>query len=151
MGHLLGAFSRRLSICRPLPIMPSMAPREKSKQAAGPGAILIAADAKKKSIPIWLARNAGWLQEAPLTGAQKAWIEAQGFKGGARKHVLLPGAEGAIAGVVLGLGEERAGDPMDKPELALGQLASLLPPGCYHLADPIGEPELAAVAWGLGG
>src|SRR5262245_26258415 len=130
--------------------MPSMAPRQKSKPAAGPGAILIAGDGKKRSIPIWLARNAGWLREAPLTGAQKAWIEAQGFKGGARKHLLLPGAEGSIAGVVLGLGEARAGDPMDKPELALGHLAGVLPPGCYHLADTIGEPELAAVAWGLG-
>jgi leucyl aminopeptidase len=29
-------------------------------------------------------------------------------------------------------------------------LASVLPPACYHLADAIGDPELAAVAWGLG-
>jgi leucyl aminopeptidase len=51
---------------------------------------------------------------------------------------------------VLGLGEARAGDPMDKPELAVGHLPGVLPPGCYHLADELGEPELAAVAWGLG-
>jgi leucyl aminopeptidase len=127
-----------------------MAARDKTKQAAGPAAVLLAADAKRKSIPIWLARNAGWLREAPLTGAQKAWVEAQGFKGNARKHLLLPGPEGALAGVVLGLGEARAGDPMDKPALAVGHLASVLPPGCYHLADELSEPELAAVAWGLG-
>ena len=112
--------------------------------------MLLAADAKRKSIPVWLARNAGWLREAPLTGAQKAWVEAQGFKGGASKHLLLPGPDGALAGVVLGLGEARAGDPMDKPELAVGHLPGVLPPGCYHLADELGEPELAAVAWGLG-
>jgi leucyl aminopeptidase len=127
-----------------------MAAREKTKPSAGPGSVLLPADAKKKSVPIWFARNAGWLREAPLTGAQKAWVEAQGFKGGAGKHVLLPGPEGTLAGAVLGLGEERAGDPMDKPELAVGHLASVLPPGCYHLADDLGEPELAAVAWGLG-
>ena len=127
-----------------------MAARDKTKQAAGPAAVLLAADAKRKSIPVWLARNAGWLREAPLTGAQKAWVEAQGFKGNARKHLLLPGPEGALAGAVLGLGEARAGDPMGKPELAVGHLASVLPPGCYHLADELGEPELAAVAWGLG-
>jgi leucyl aminopeptidase len=127
-----------------------MAARDKTKQAAGPAAVLLAADAKKKSIPVWLARNASWLREAPLTGAQKAWVEAQGFKGGARKHLLLPGPEGTLAGAVLGLGEARASDPMDKPELAVGHLPSVLPPGCYHLADDLGEPELAAVAWGLG-
>ena len=55
-----------------------------------------------------------------------------------------------LAGVVLGLGEARAGDPMDRPELALGQLRRLLPAGLYHLADPIDDGELAAVAWGLG-
>ena len=127
-----------------------MAAREKTKQAAGPAAVLLAADAKRKSIPVWLARNAGWLREAPLTSAQKAWVEAQGFKGGARKHLLLPGPEGTLAGAVLGLGEARAGDPMDKPELAVGHLPGVLPSGCYHLADDLGEPELAAVAWGLG-
>ena len=55
-----------------------------------------------------------------------------------------------LAGAVLGLGEERAGDPMEKPELAVGLLPGLLPAGCYHLADELAEPELAAVAWGLG-
>jgi len=97
-----------------------MAARDKTKQAAGPAAVLLAADAKRKSIPVWLARNASWLREAPLTGAQKAWVEAQGFKGNARKHLLLPGPEGTLAGAVLGLGETRVGDPMDKPELAVG-------------------------------
>jgi leucyl aminopeptidase len=127
-----------------------MAAREKSKQTAGLATVLLAADAKRKSIPVWLARNAGWLREAQLTSTQKAWVEAQGFKGGARKHLLLPGPEGTLAGAVLGLGEARGGDPMDKPELAVGQLPGVLPSGCYHLADDLGDPELATVAWGLG-
>jgi leucyl aminopeptidase len=127
-----------------------MAAREKSKQTAGPATVLLAADAKRKSVPVWLARNAGWLREAQLTSTQKAWVEAQGFKGGARKHLLLPGLEGTLAGAVLGLGEGRGGDPMDKPELAVGHLPGVLPSGCYHLADDLGDPELATVAWGLG-
>src|SRR5256885_13515691 len=57
---------------------------------------------------------------------------------------------GAYAGVLLGLGEERCGDRVYKPELAVGLLPTVLPPGCYHLADDPAEPELAAVAWGLG-
>ena len=97
----------------------------------------------------WPATPNG-LARRGLTEGQRAWLEAQGFKGAARKHVLLPGPDGALAGAVLGLGEERSGDPMDKPELAVGLLPGLLPPGCYHLADDLAEPELAAVAWGLG-
>jgi leucyl aminopeptidase len=127
-----------------------MAAREKTKQAAGAATVLLAADAKKKSLPIWLARNAGWVREAQLSAAQKAWVEAQGFKGGPRKHLLLPGPEGGLAGAVLGLGEERTSDPMDRPELAVGHLAGVLPPGCYHLAQDPDDGELAAVAWGLG-
>ena len=127
-----------------------MAAREKTKQGSAATAVLLAADAKKKSVPIWLARNARWAREAPLNEAQRTWAEAQGFKGAARKHVLLPGSDGALAGAALGLGEERAGDPMEKPELAVGLLPNILPAGCYHLADDLAEPELAAVAWGLG-
>jgi leucyl aminopeptidase len=112
--------------------------------------VLLPADAPEKSVPIWLARSADWAVQAPLSQAQRAWAAAQGFKGAARRHLLLPGPEGAVAGAVLGLGEARAGDPMGRPELAVGQLATLLPSGCYHLAEMPGDPELAAVAWGLG-
>ena len=112
--------------------------------------MLAAADASRTSIPVWLARDARWAREAPLTVAQRAWVAAQGFQGGNRKHLLLPNADGALAGAVLGLGEARAADPMDKPELAVGHLPGLLPPGFYHLASPLDDAELAAVAWGLG-
>jgi leucyl aminopeptidase len=112
--------------------------------------VLLPAATAEKSIPVWLARNAGWTGNAPLSDAQRAWVEAQGFTGGARKHLLLPGADGIPAGAVLGLGEERAQDPMDRPELAVGILPTLLPPGLYHLADDPHDGELAAVAWGLG-
>jgi len=127
-----------------------MPAREKTKQASAAASVLLPADAKKKSVPVWLARNAGWVDEAPLSEVQRGWVEAQGFKGAARRHLLLPGPEGGIAGVVLGLGDTRAGDPMDKPELAVGLLPSVLPPGIYHFADELADAELAAVAWGLG-
>ena len=127
-----------------------MVSREKPKQVQGSAAVLLVPDAKRKSVPIWFARNDRWTAEAPLSAAQRAWLDALGFKGAARKHVLLPGPDGALAGAVLGLGEAGAGDPMDKPELALGLLANALPPACYHLADDLAEPELASIAWGLG-
>lgn len=122
--------------------------------ASGPEAVLAGADNKKKSIPIWLARDAGWEREAGLSEAQKAWVVAHGFKGAARKHLLLPAADGTLSGAVLGVGEDRpAGlpvDPMSRPELAVGALPGLLPPGLYHLATGVADAELAVVAWGLG-
>ena len=127
-----------------------MPAKEKTTTGSDAAAVLAPATAKKKSIPIWLARDARWVREAALSDAQKAWAEAQGFKGTGRRHLLLPGPEGELAGVALGLGEARASDPMDRPELALGQLAGTLPPGLYHLAQDVEAPELAGVAWGLG-
>ena len=81
-----------------------MPPTEKTTMASDAAAVLAPASTKKKSIPIWLARHARWVREAPISDMQKAWVEAQGFKGTGRKHLLLPGTEGELAGVVLGLG-----------------------------------------------
>jgi leucyl aminopeptidase len=110
--------------------------------------VLVPADAPGKSIPVWIARDAGWVRGAPLTEAQRAWVEAASFKGNGNRHLLLPGSEGALAGVAFGIGESC--DPMAKPELLLGQLAGVLPEGLYHLASEVEDAELAAVAWGLG-
>jgi leucyl aminopeptidase len=117
---------------------------------SNPATVLLAAASERKSVPIWLARDAQWVREAPLSDAQRAWVAAQGFKGAGRKHLALPGPDGELAGVVLGLGEARANDPMDRAELALGSLPGALPPGLYHLAGAVESAELAAVAWGLG-
>lgn len=105
--------------------------------------------------PVQLVSSSSWGELAQLTAAQRAWAEAQGFKGQARRHVLLPTAEGGVAGVLAGLGgaklgSAKSGDPMDKPELALGSLAATLPHGTYRLDTPVPDAELAAVAWGLG-
>jgi len=110
--------------------------------------VLAAADTQGRSIPIHIARNGGWEREAPLTDAQRAWVEAAGFKGAGNRHLLLPGSDGSLAGVAFGIGESR--DPMAKPELLLGLLAGVLPPGLYHLASGVENAELAGVAWGLG-
>jgi leucyl aminopeptidase len=127
-----------------------MPARDKTNDGSDAAAVLAPAGTKKRSTPVWFARDARWLRGAPLSPMQKAWAQAQGFQGTGRRHLLLPGAEGELAGVVLGLGEARGTDPLDRAEIALGQLAPVLPPGLYHLADPVADAELAAVAWGLG-
>jgi leucyl aminopeptidase len=119
-------------------------------QVSDPATVLLPAATERKSVPIWLARDASWVREAPLSDAHKAWAAAQGFRGTGRKHLALPGPAGELAGVVFGVGEARANDPMDRAELALGLLPGVLPPGLYHLAGAVENAELAAVAWGLG-
>ncbi|HWB46923.1 MAG TPA: leucyl aminopeptidase family protein [Hyphomicrobiaceae bacterium] len=126
-----------------------MASQHQINQAAA-AAVLLAADSKKKATPVWLARDARWADAAGLSPMQKAWAEAQGFKAAAGKVLLLPGSDGALAGAVLGLGEPRANDPMQAAELAVAALPAALPPGVYNLASAVDNPELAAVAWGLG-
>lgn len=126
-----------------------MSAREKTFAPDASG-VLVPADSKRKSVPIWLVREADWARQAALTKAQQAWAEAQGFKGNGNRHLLLPGNDGAVGGVLLGLGEARQRDPMDKAELSAGLLPGVLPNGVYHLANAVGDAELAAVAWGLG-
>jgi leucyl aminopeptidase len=125
-----------------------MPAREKASALAN---VLISATDTRKSIPIWLARTADWLQTSTLDAAQRAWVAAQGFKGnGGRRHFLVPSSDGALAGVVLWLGEDRGPGTQDRPEFAIGHLPGVLPAGLYHLADTWLDSELATVAWALG-
>ena len=73
-----------------------MPAREKTATGSDAAAVLMPAGIKKRSVPIWLARDGRWIREAALSSAQKAWVEAQGVKGTGRKHLLLPGPEGEI-------------------------------------------------------
>ncbi len=77
--------------------------------------------------------------------AEAAWLKAAGFAAKAGELLLVPGADGAIAAAVFGLG--KGGDP-----LALAACAEKLPAGIYVLAT---APEAvagahAALAWLLG-
>src|SRR5262249_41087394 len=126
-----------------------MSATERRTRAMPASAAEILAPAAATATPIWFARDAEWTRGAELSRAQQAWVSAQGFTGAPRSHLLLPAADGALAGVALGIGAPR-GDPLERPELAVGLLAGVLPPGVYRLADAVADPRLATVAWGLG-
>ena len=79
-----------------------------------------------------------------------AWARAHQFTGTAKRTLMLPGADGRIAGVLFGLGKGASTEPAGPAITLIGQLASQLPPGLYRLAGDATDPELAAVAWGLG-
>ncbi len=106
--------------------------------------------------PVWLVDGQHALAAEPtINTVQRAWLSAQGFKPAGRRLALLPDADGNLAGAVMGAGSapvtSRPADPMARAELLLGALATQLPPGRYRVASTLPDPELAAVAWGLGG
>jgi leucyl aminopeptidase len=121
----------------------------RTTKAPRPDDAFLAAGARGPDIPIWLVEKGGGLAGLPLEKAQKAWVEAAGFKGAPKQVALVPAADGSIAGVVLGLGEG-AGEPSGPAELLVGQLAQSLPAGAYRIESTLREPELAAIGWGLG-
>jgi len=112
----------------------------------------VAEDGAPAEVPVWLVEKGGSLEAILHDGAQQSWVAAAGFKGAAKQHVLVPSADGRLAGVLLGIGEIGApAEPSGPPELLLGQLAQALPAGTYRLESKMGDPALAAIAWGLGG
>ncbi len=118
--------------------------------APRPDDAFVSAGARGPDIPIWLVEKGSPFAGVPLEKAQRAWVEATGFKGAAKQVALVPDGDGGIAGVMFGLGEGAIGEPSGPAELLVGQLAQSLPAGSYRLEGKLSEPELAAIAWGLG-
>lgn len=76
---------------------------------------------------------------------EAAYLKSAGFKAGAGEMLLVPGASGAVASAVLGLGK-------GQDILALAQFAESLPPATYVLHDVEEDfgGENAALGWALG-
>lgn len=103
-----------------------------------------------KIVPIHALRPNEWAGlRATLSDPQVKYALANGFAGEAGQSVILPGADGEIAAVLLGCGEKTADHDR---EMRLGQLAASLTSGYFELAStPEGWSErLASIGWGLG-
>jgi leucyl aminopeptidase len=106
------------------------------------------ADAGSPAIPIHLVGGDDWTERAGAVGpAALAFARACAFEPKPGRHLLLPGADGALAAVLFGV---EAGSKPARDPLALGALPGLLPEGVYRLADSPADPDLAALAWLLG-
>ena len=100
------------------------------------------------AIPIQAARSEDLdsvLQD--LSGENRRFAIAHGFKADAGRFLLLPNPDGSIGRVLFGLGGKDAGevDP-----LLFGKLASGLPDGVYRLDCRVADPELSTLAFALG-
>jgi leucyl aminopeptidase len=126
---------------------------EKSTAASplSPSDVLAPHDTTEPSTPIWLVSDAEPVARiGALDVTAKQWLEAARFTSTAKKQSTFPSATGGLAGVALGQGNGKAGDPSGPSELLVGQLSSSLPAGLYHLARETPHAALASIAWGLG-
>lgn len=109
-------------------------------------------DNKNPSIPIYFAgesqSDASWQNR--LSEIAQRWLETTAYTPKAGAHTLVPGEDGALAAVIMGVGDGQRGEPSGPSELLLGKVARSLPAGDYHLGSETKNDTLAATAWGLG-
>ncbi len=80
-----------------------------------------------------------------LAREQSAWVRAAGFAAKAGEVVLLPGADGAVVGALVGTGSdsERA-----RGRFLVAQAAGRLPAGAWRIEGLVGDAlEEAALGW----
>jgi leucyl aminopeptidase len=100
----------------------------------------------KDSIPLWLLHEAeidAWREAQPAAVAR--WIGQQNFKAEKHRVLLLPDADGAIAGAVAGLGRRQG-------ELSLWHAAGVierLPPRRFRLAQEWSAAEATQLCLGF--
>src|SRR5215813_1920503 len=98
--------------------------------------------------PISFVTAATWAERRGRLDPQaSAFADASAFEPRPGRHLLLPGADGALAGVLFAL--ENADEP-HKDLLRPGALPGLLPAGTYRFADPPHDLRLATLAFVLG-
>ena len=108
-------------------------------------------DSAAGSVPIWLLRDtevASW--RATQSGAVASWVDTNDFRGERHRMLLLPRPDGAVAGVLLGLGSLPAIEALSP--WALAGLPEKLPPGSYRFARdlPTVTADHAVLGWLLG-
>jgi len=99
-------------------------------------------------VPIWFVAAGTYAQVREQIGAAaRRFAESAKFEPKPGQSLLLPGPDGALAGVLFGL------EPADKPDkdrFLPGRLPGLLPAGTYRFANTPHDSRLAALAFALG-
>jgi leucyl aminopeptidase len=100
------------------------------------------------TVPVTFVNAASWRElRDGLDSPTRAFADACRFEPSPGRHLLLPSAEGALAGVLFGL--ETTEDP-NKDLFRPAALCGLLPPGAYRFANAAHDSRLAALAFALG-
>jgi leucyl aminopeptidase len=100
------------------------------------------------AVPVTFVTAATWPEiRTGLAAGARAYADATGFEPRPGRHLLLPGPDGALAGVLFGIeGADAARPDLLRP----GALATVLPAGAYRFANAPHDVRLAALAFALG-
>ena len=90
--------------------------------------------------PVWLAEDAEALAGLGAPAASSAFAEAAGHRFKPGSHLVLPGADGSVAGAVF--------TPDENTPLAAGALGRALPPGDWRLEGADRNTRLAVLLGG---
>src|SRR4051794_17174717 len=100
------------------------------------------------AIPVTFVTPETWkVHQAALGGHARTFAESAGFEPRAGRHLLLPGPDGTIAGVLFGL---EATDETNRDPFRPGALPGILPAGSYRFANAPHDARLGALAFALG-
>ena len=84
---------------------------------------------------------------ANIDDREQVYVRATGFEPKPGRHLIVPKADGTLAGVLFGI--EAADEPV-KDLFRPGTLSGLLPPGIYRFANKPHDARLAALSFALG-
>ncbi len=100
--------------------------------------------ATSKTLPLIFVGEGSKLPEK-LTTAQRKWVKTNGFSGQRGRLVAYPGADGALAGYLFGVGSTAGRSPF-----LAGLASAALEGGHYRLEGELGDPTSAALGFRLG-
>jgi len=111
-------------------------------------AVFVSPGSATRTVPVTFVTAATWSEARDrLEARSRAFADAAGFEPRAGRHLLLPGPDGGLAGVLFGLEDA---DETSKDLLRPGALPALLPAGTYRFANAPHDARLAALSFALG-
>ena len=109
---------------------------------------IFASAGEQDAVPVWFVHAGNFVEVGKGLGPhEQAFLRAAGFEPKAGRHLLMPAADGRLAGVLFGI---EAPDAQVKDLFRPGQLVTLLPAGIYRFANAPHDARLAALSFALG-
>jgi leucyl aminopeptidase len=97
------------------------------------------------SIPIWFVTDQTWRGvRTHLWPAARRFCATMGFAPAAGRHLILATRDGAMGAVLFAIESSAA---RSRDPFLPGRLATVLPKGTYHFANPPHDEALAALSW----
>src|SRR5476651_2338131 len=100
------------------------------------------------AVPILFVNAANFDEATKILDAREhAFVRASGFEAKPGRHLVVPAADGSLAGVMFGI---EAADESAKDPFRPAQLVNTLPAGTYRFANAPHDARLAALGFALG-